>query len=448
MNALTAVLGLLAVAALTVGTAIAVAAEFSLTALERSQVDAHVNQVGDVRARIVQRAHRSLSFQLSACQLAITITTLVTGYIAEPAIAELIRPGLEAIGMSPGLAAPTATTLALLLATALSMVFGELVPKNLALARPLSTARASAPLIAGFAVAFGWLISALNATANAIVRRLGVEPAEELRSARSPQELSSLVRSSAQQGTLDRGTATILDRSLRFTERVAEDLMVPRVRVVALPADGTVQDLIEISCRTGHSRFPVYGRDLDDVRGMAHVKQAFQVDIPARRRVKLGSLAQQVPIVPESMDGDALLTKLRASGLQIGIVVDEYGGTAGIVTLEDVVEEIVGDVRDEHDPGEPQDVRQLDPTTWLVSGLLRADEVAEQTGLEIPDGEYETIAGFVVSRLGRIPQEGDTVTLDGWQLTVERMDRHRVAELRLSRLGSELVDDEVARDER
>ncbi len=394
-----------------------------------------------MRARIVQRAHRSLSFQLSACQLAITITTLVTGYIAEPAIAELFRPGLEAIGMSPGLAAATATTAALLLATALSMIFGELVPKNLALARPLSTARATAPLIAGFAVVLAWLISALNAAANAIVRGLGVEPAEELRSARSPQELSSLVRNSAQQGTLDRGTATIMDRSLRFTERVADDLMVPRVRVVALPADATVQDLIETASRTGHSRFPVYGRDLDDVRGVVHVKQAFQVDLPQRRSVRLGSLAQQVPVVPGSMDGDALLTKLRASGLQTGIVVDEYGGTAGIVTLEDVVEEIVGDVRDEHDPGEPLDVRQLDPTTWLVSGLLRADEVAEHTGLEIPPGEYETVAGFVVARLGRIPQQGDGVALDGWQLTVERMDRNRVAELRLSRGAQEARDD-------
>jgi CBS domain containing-hemolysin-like protein len=157
--------------------------------------------------------------------------------------------------------------------------------------------------------------------------------------------------------------------------------------------------------------------------------------------VRLAALARPVPVVPESMDGDALLTQLRGSGLQTGIVVDEYGGTAGIVTLEDVVEEIVGDVRDEHDPGE-QDVRRLDPNTWLVSGLLRADEVAEQTGLEIPEGEYETIAGFVVSRLGRIPREGDGVDLDGWQLTVQRMDRNRVADLRLSRRGAEEADDE------
>jgi CBS domain containing-hemolysin-like protein len=445
VSALTAVLGLLAVVALTFGTAVAVAAEFSLTALERSQLDAHVGSVGDVRARIVQRAHRALSFQLSACQLAITITTLVTGYIAEPAIAELFRPGLEALGMSPGLAAPTATTLALLLATALSMVFGELVPKNLAIARPLETARAAAPIIVGFAAIFRWLIGALNSAANRIVRRLGIEPAEELRSARSPQELSSLVQSSALGGTLDSGVATILDRSLRFTERVAEDFMVPRVQVVAPPAGATVEDLIETSRRTGFSRFPVYGSDLDDIRGLVHVKQAFQVPIEQRSRTKLGDLARRVPIVPGSLDGDALLTELRASGLQTAIVVDEYGGTAGLVTLEDLVEEIVGDVRDEHDESEPPDVRKLDDGCWLVSGLLRDDEVAESTGFVMPPGEYETIAGLVLARLGRIPRPGDTTTVDDWQLTVEEMDRHRIASLRLRRPAA---DEEEAADGR
>ncbi|MGH3585155.1 MAG: CNNM domain-containing protein, partial [Pseudonocardia sp.] len=229
MTVLLSVLGLLAVAALTLGTAISVASEFALTALERSHVDAHVAEVGDRRARAVQRAHRTLSFQLSGSQLGITVTTLVTGYIAEPAIASLFRPGLAAVGLSPGLAAGTATVLSLLLATALSMVFGELVPKNLAIAGPMRTARAVVWVQSAFAHAFRWLIDGLNSAANAIVRRLGVEPAEELRSARSARELSSLVRASAQHGTLDAGTATLLDRSLRFTDRVADELMTPRV---------------------------------------------------------------------------------------------------------------------------------------------------------------------------------------------------------------------------
>jgi CBS domain containing-hemolysin-like protein len=437
MNALWSVLGLLAVAALTLGTAISVASEFALTALERSQVDAHVAETDDRRARAVQRAHRSLSFQLSGSQLGITATTLVTGYIAEPAIASLFRPGLTALGLSEGVSAGTATVLALLLATTLSMVFGELVPKNLAIADPLRTARAVVWLQSGFAHAFRWLISGLNTAANAIVRRLGVEPAEELRSARSPSELSSLVRSSAQHGTLDEGTATLLDRSLRFTDRVAEDLMTPRVRVESLDADATVADLVALSRRTGVSRFPVHNGDPDTVLGVVHVKQAFGVPPEDRGHVTVRDLVQQVPTVPESLDGDELLTRLRRSGLQLAIVVDEYGGTAGIVTLEDLVEEIVGDVRDEHDRAEQAQVRPLGRDSWLVSGLLRDDEVADATGFQIPQGDYETLAGFVLARLGHIPDIGEEVAVDGWQVTVMRRERNRIAELRLARVGAD-----------
>ncbi len=435
MTALLSALGLLAVVALTLGTAISVASEFALTALERSQVDAHVAEVGDRRARAVQRAHRGLSFQLSGSQLGITVTTLVTGYVAEPAIASLFRPGLSALGLSDGLAAGTATVASLLLATAASMVFGELVPKNLAIADPLRTARAVVWLQSGFASAFRWLISGLNAAANAVVRRLGVEPAEELRSARSPHELGSLVRSSAQHGTLDASTATLLDRSLRFTDRVAEDLMTPRVRVESIDADDTVADLVALSRRSGFSRFPVHDRDPDAVLGVVHVKQAFGV--PDRDHTVLRDLVQPVPTVPSSLDGDALLTRLRGSGLQFAVVVDEYGGTAGIVTLEDLVEEIVGDVRDEHDRAEQAQVRPLGRGSWLVSGLLRDHEVTDATGFVVPPGDYETLAGLVLARLGRIPDVGDDLVVDDWRLTVMRRDRNRIAELRLARPDEE-----------
>ena len=428
MTVLLSVLGMLAVVVLTLGTFVSVASEFALTALERSQVDAHVAEVGDRRALSVQRAHRNLSFQLSGSQLGITITTLVTGYIAEPAIASLFRPGLDAVGLSGKAAATTATVLSLLLATTLSMVFGELVPKNLAIAGPLRTARAVVWLQSGFAHAFRWLIRALNASANAIVRRLGVEPAEELRSARSPHELGSLVRSSAVHGTLDAGTAALLDRSLRFTDRVAEDLMTPRVRVASLGAEDTLADLVALARRTGFSRFPVDSGDPDTVLGVVHVKQVFgAVD----RDVALRELVRPVPTVPGSLDGDELLTRLRGSGLQMAVVVDEYGGTAGIVTLEDLIEEIVGDVHDEHDEGEQAQVRHLGDGGWLVSGLLRADEVAEATGFVMPEGPYETLAGLALARLGRIPDVGDELVVGSRRFTVTRRDRNRVAELRL-----------------
>jgi CBS domain containing-hemolysin-like protein len=438
-GAILSVLGLVAVVGLTLGTAFFVAAEFSLTALERSHVD-RLAETGDRKAMHIQRAHRTLSFQLSGAQVGITITTLITGYVAEPAIAHLIEPLLAGMGLPEGAVDPIALTVSLLIATALSMVFGELVPKNLAIARPLATARAVAGIQIMFSRTFRWLIAMLNSSANWIVRRLGVEPAEELRSARSPQELGSLVRASARSGTLDEGTATLLDRSLRFVERTAADLMTPRVRVQSLRSDATVSDLVELARQTGFSRFPVHAGDLDDIRGVVHIKQAFGVP-PVRWDIMMvAALAQPVPIVPDSLDGDALLDRLRTSGLQMAVVVDEYGGTGGIVTLEDLVEEIVGDVRDEHDRLEFSPIRPLGKESWMVSGLLRADEVADATGFRMPDGGYETLAGFVLERLGRIPEVGDEVRMDGWRLTVMRMDRHRIADLRIARVAATSED--------
>jgi CBS domain containing-hemolysin-like protein len=384
----------------------------------------------------VANAQHSLSFQLSGAQLGITITTLAAGYLAEPAIAGLLRPALTAIGLPGGVAEPVGLALALLLATTVSVVFGELVPKSLAIAHALETARAVAGVQTRFTMIFRWLINALNSSANWVVRRLGVAPAQELRSARSPQELGSLVRSSAERGTLDRGTAALMDRSLRFGEHTADELMTPRLRIESLRAEATVTDLIEASRRTGFSRFPVHAGDLDDVRGIVHVKQVFGVPAGQRPTTAVGTLIRPVPTVPETLPADALLERLRDAGFQLAIVVDEHGGTAGLVTMEDLVEEIVGDVRDEHDRGEAAPVRPLGRNGWLVSGLLRDDEVAEATGFRMPDGEYETLAGLVLFRLGRIPDVGDDVVVDGWRITVMRMDRHRVAELRLANGGS------------
>lgn len=433
MGVLTAILGLLFVGVLTLGTAVAVAAEFSLTSLDRSTIDAHVSETGDRRARSVQRAHSTLSFQLSGAQVAITLTTLITGYVAEPLIGDLLRPGFDAMGLSVATVSVLSLTLAILLATTLSMVFGEMVPKNLAIARPLPTARAVSGYHALFSRLFSPLINGMNNSANWFIRRLGVEPQEELRSARSPDELGSIVRSSAEHGTLDEATAALMDRSLRFGERTAQELMTPRVRVESLNAKDSVLDLIETAQRTGFSRFPVHGGDLDDVHGVAHVKQAFGVPLADRVETPVGSLTRPVPTVPETLDGDALLDRLRGSGLQMALVVDEYGGTAGIVTLEDVVEEIIGDVRDEHDRREIAAVRRAGTASWIISGLLRADELEEATGFSMPEGDYETVAGLVLARLGRIPTPGDSIEVGDWKLTVTGMDRHRIAEIRLQK---------------
>lgn len=435
MDVLLTILGVLFVVLLTVGTGLAVAAEFSLTTLERSTIEANVRQVGDRRSKTLLKAHRTLSFQLSGAQVAITLTTLVTGYVAEPLFGRVIRPALGAAGVPAQAAVGASLVIAMLLATTLSMVIGEMVPKNLAVARPLQTARAVAGYHSRFSVLFRWLITVMNNSANWVVRRVGIEPQEELRSARSPQELGSIVRTSARTGTIDVSTAELLDRSLRFGDRTAGEMMTPRVRIEALEVDDTVTSLISLSRATGYSRFPVYREDLDDVQGAIHVKQAFRVPAAERDTVTVGSLMRPIPTVPESLPGDALLDRLRDSRFQLALVVDEYGGTAGLVTLEDVVEEIIGDVRDEHDEREQPASQQLTADSWMVSGQLRGDEVRDITGFRMPDGDYETIAGLLLERLGKIPDVGDSVDIDGWRLIVAGMDRHRIAEVNVQRLG-------------
>jgi CBS domain containing-hemolysin-like protein len=439
------VLALAAFIVLTAGTAVFVSAEFSLTALERSTVDANARS-GGRRDKMVQRAHRTLSFQLSGAQVGISVTTLITGYLAEPLFARLLQPVFEGLNLAKGLADGVALALALLIATSVSMVFGELVAQYLAVAKPLETARVVAGPQVLFSMFFTPVIKLTNGTANWILRRLGIEPAEELRSARSPQELGSLVRNSARRGALDPVTAALVDRSLQFGSRTAEELMTPRSKIETLEADETVADLVVMAMETGYSRFPIVEGDLDETIGLVHVKQAFEMRADDRPRTRLAGLAKSVPVVPSTLDGDDVMAQIRASALQTVLVADEYGGTAGMVTMEDLIEEIVGDVRDEHDDVTP-DVLRMSRDSWRVSGLLRIDEVAENAGFRGPEGEYETIGGLVMQELGHIPKPGEAVELtafdpDGpiddpvrWLATVVRMDGRRIDLLELTKLG-------------
>ena len=437
-------LNLLAFLLLTAGTALFVAAEFSLTALERSTVDSNAKS-GSWRDAYVQKTHRSLSFQLSGAQLGISITTLATGYLAEPVVATLLHAPLAATGLSVGAVDGVALALALLIATSVSMIFGELVPKNLAVARATATARWAAPPQFWFSRLLTPAIKVTNGTANWILRRLGIEPAEELRSARSPQELVSLVRTSKRSGSIDASTADLVDRSLQFGERSAEELMTPRSKIEALTVDDTVADLVAKAIETGFSRFPIVEGDLDETLGIVHVKQAFMVPLAERAHTRLAAIALPVATVPSTLDGDAVMTQIRANGLQTALVVDEYGGTSGMVTVEDLIEEIVGDVRDEHDDATPDVVEMRNG--WRVSGLLRIDEVETETPFRPPEGEYETIGGLILQELGHIPEPGESVELtefdpDGpvddpvhWQAKVIQMDGRRIDLLELTELG-------------
>ncbi|MCV7195063.1 hemolysin family protein [Mycobacterium angelicum] len=440
MNSLVSVLAILV---LTAGTAVFVAAEFSLTALDRSTVEANARS-GSGRDRFIRRAHHRLSFHLSGAQLGISITTLATGYLTEPLVANLPHPWLDAMGISDKMADTITALLALVVVTSVSMVFGELVPKYLAVARPLTTARAVVLPQWLFSVLLTPAIRLTNGAANWIVRQFGIEPAEELRSARTPQELVSLVRSSARSGSLDDATASLMHRSLQFGTLTAEELMTPRSKIVALQTDDTIADLVAAVAASGFSRFPVVRGDLDETVGIVHVKQVFEVPPAARAHTLLTTVATPVAVVPSTLDGDAVLAQIRANALHTAMVVDEYGGTAGMVTVEDLIEEIVGDVRDEHDDATPDVV--AGETGWRVSGLLRIDEVASATGYRAPEGPYETIGGLVLRELGHIPVAGETVKVTAldhaglpddalhWLATVVQMDGRRIDLLELTDL--------------
>jgi CBS domain containing-hemolysin-like protein len=415
---------------LTLGTAVFVSAEFSLVALDRSTVEQAI-EAGDKRAVGVLAAVRTLSTQLSGAQVGITITTLVVGYLAQPSLAALLESPLGALGLEGNALDGVAVAVALAIATAFSMVVGELIPKNLAISVPLATAKVVAGPMRGFSASVKPLITLLNGSANRLLRTVGVEPQEELSAGRSPEELAALVRHSAAAGTLDQQTAELITRSLGFAGRTAADVMTPRVRAVVLQREQKASEVIALARRSGHSRFPVIDGDLDDVVGIVHLKSAVAVPRERREDVPVAAIMSEALRVPETVRLDPLLVELRALGLQLAVVVDEYGGTAGVVTLEDLVEELVGEVADEHDRSRPGIVHRRDGA-WLVPGLMRPDEVRDKTGLDVPDGPaYETLGGFVMSVLGRIPRVGDEVPVVGATVRVERMEGRRVDRVRM-----------------
>jgi len=421
-------LGLVGVAVLIAATAFFVAAEFSVVAVERSRLEAMAAD-GNRAAEAALRVHRRLSFHLSGAQLGLTIVSLVLGFVAEPTLARALEPGLGHL-LTERAAHAVSLGLALTLATVLSMVVGELIPKNLVLARPVRAALLLARPLRLFNAALGPFIRLGNGTANALVRGLGIEPQEELASARSLDELSVLIRSSAEEGKLQDEQAVLLTRSIRFGEKTAAEALVPRLAVRAVSSDSSVTDLTAAAVASGFSRFPVYGADLDDLVGLVHVKDVFRLPPAARASTSVAAIMTEPLAVPETRSLRDVFNDLRRTGLHLAVVVDEYGGTTGIITMEDLLEEIVGEIADEHDAPTMGVQSEGRPGTWLLAGTLHTDEVAEACGFVMPDGEYDTIAGFVLDHLGHIPAPGERATVDGWTFEVVTMDRLRIATVR------------------
>ncbi|WP_404475555.1 hemolysin family protein [Microbacterium aerolatum] len=428
---------------LTVGTGLFVASEFALVNLDRAELEARQAR-GESRLSLTISALKHTSTHLSSAQLGITLTTLLTGYTMEPALSNLLRPVLTAWGISEAAVSPIATVVAMTLATVLSMILGELVPKNFALALPRQTAKLVVPFQVAFTTVFKPAILLLNGSANGILRSVGIEPKEELSGARTAEELSSLVRRSASAGVLEADTASLLDRTLTFSRLSADDVMTPRPSMHAIAAGDSAEDVIQLARRTGHSRFPVYDDDLDDITGVVHLKAAVSVPRERRSEVPVGALSTEPLRVPETLHLDVLISELRAKGYQLAVVVDEYGGTAGIVTLEDLVEEIVGEVSDEHDRSRAGVVQGRDSVTF--PGELRPDELLGRTGVRVPEGDvYDTVGGYIMSVLERVPAAGDEVSLDSGVLQVVRMDGRRVDRIRYTPVPVDVANEEVTR---
>jgi CBS domain containing-hemolysin-like protein len=466
---------------LTAGTAVFVAGEFSLVTIDPAVIGDSDDSEGDrpgrtrsdsrsaatgaarqglgqsVRDRSVRTALRHLSTELSSAQVGITLTTILLGYTAQPALNSLLSAGFGAASVPTAVSAGLAGVLAIILVNAFSMVFGELIPKNFALSAPLATARLVVPVQRVFTITFKLLIAVLNGSANALLRRMGVEPREELSGARSASELASLVRRSAEEGTLEESVATLLTNSIELDTLSARDVMTDRLRMSVVDRAATAEDVVALARRTGHSRFPVIGEDRDDIVGLVHLRRAVGVPHHRRDEVPAAALMVDAPRVPETVRLGPLLVELRGFGLQMAVVVDEYGGTSGVVTLEDVVEELVGDVADEHDPRRAGAARAADGS-WIVPGMLRPDELDEYTGIEVPEGAaYETLGGLVMAELGRMPAVGDQVTVGSVvarvTLRVEAMDGRRVERVRVRPLpdddgGGGRADDHRVRADR
>lgn len=423
---------------LIVGCGLFVAAEFSLITVNRNTVREAADS-GDKKSVSVLKAMNTLSTQLSGAQLGITLTNLGIGFLAEPAIAALIVGPLMDAGLAAPVARSASVILALILATLLTMVFGELVPKNLAIAKPLATARATAGFQRGFSTAMGPLLRFFNGTANKLVRALGIEPQEELASARSPEELVFLVRHSARQGILPEETADLVQRSFAFGSRRAHDAMTPRTRMVTLAPEQSVQEMLQTAAETGHSRFPVMKSGSHEVLGIVHVRRGLSVAFSEREQTALADVMDKPTLIPDTVELDDLMDTLRTGGLQMAVLIDETGDIAGLITLEDLVEELVGEVVDEHDPQDGTSER-LPFGLWRLDGALRPDEATAILGHTVPEGtEYDTLAGLVMLELGHIARPGDAIEIATEQshghpaatveLRVEEMDGARIAKI-------------------
>ncbi|WP_349878397.1 hemolysin family protein [Micromonospora sp. HUAS YX12] len=402
--------GLLLITVLTAATGYFVAQEFGYVAVDRGKLKQLADGGDRAAARALEVTGR-LSFMLSGAQLGITVTALLVGYVAEPYLGAGLADLLGLAGLSSSVSLPLSVALALIIATVVQMVLGELAPKNLAIARAEPLARALSRSTLMYLKIAGPLITLFDRAAVRLLRRVGIEPIEELPSGATPQDLEQIIAESREEGHLDAEMSDLLDRGLDFRELTAGEAMVPRVDVHTVRADEPVSRIVEL-LDTGHSRFPVSGAEgVDDLIGVVGIADVLGVPPAQRATTRVDAVAVPPLLVPETLPLPTVLDRLRSGHRQLACVVDEYGGFAGVITLEDLAEELVGPIRDEDDPPDRAAARQEDGS-WVVPARWRIDEVADSTGIELPEApEYDTLSGLVMRELGRVPEVGDRLEI-------------------------------------
>ncbi|GAA4135732.1 hemolysin family protein [Streptomyces griseoincarnatus] len=438
MSAVEAWLGVLAVFVLTAGTGYFVAQEFAYVSADRLALAREAAE-GDRKAGRALKVLERLSFMLSGAQLGITVTGLVVGFIAEPAVSALLKPVLSGLGVPDGAVTGISVVLAFVLATVVQMVLGELAPKNLAIAVPEQLAKALAGSTLAYLKVVGPVVRVFDGSANRLLRKIGIEPVEELHHGATLEELGHLIGESHDQGQLPRQTAELVDHVLEFSERTLREVMVPRVDAVFVRKDATAAEAVELVGRYGHSNYPVLGDHPDDVAGVLGVRELMGVAAERLTSSRAGSLARGPLLLPDTLPLPAAVERMRERDDEFAVVLDEHGGVAGVVTYEDVAEELVGDIADESDTVIA--VAVPDGAGWLVDAGRRLDEVAGVTGVELPEeDDYDTVAGLVVDRLGRFPTIGDRLTVElhaggSVLIDVRTLDRHVPERVRIERMA-------------
>jgi CBS domain containing-hemolysin-like protein len=431
---LSLLLGIVVVLAITALTGYFVAQEFGYMAVDRSRLKARA-AAGDAGAKRALGITDRTSFMLSGAQLGITVTGLLVGYVAEPLIGESVGTLLGGVGIPTAVGIGIGTGLALLFATVVQMVFGELFPKNLAIARPEPVARALALSTGIYLRLFGWLIRIFDAASNLLLRALRIEPVHDVEHSATPRDLEAIVDESRDSGDIDEELSVLLDRVLDFTDRTARAAMIPRPEVASVQADESVADLVAIMA-SGHSRLPVLGDGADDVVGVICLRDVLALEGRDLTSVRVADAARPAVLVPASLPLPAVLEALREAADEFACVVDEYGGLAGVITMEDIAEELIGEITDEHDPA-GRDAIRVGDGEWTVPGNYNIDEVERLLDADLPDGEFHTIGGLVIDRLQKLPEVGDTVELeadgDRWlSVTVCTVERRVPATVRLT----------------